>query len=219
MSHGVGPSDFLYALYLVTDSDLGGGRPLADLVRQAVDGGVTCVQVREKRMSSRGYLEALRAIRPLLRERRVPLFVNDRIDIALAAGVDGVHLGQSDLPLEAARRLAAGGLRIGVSCESAEDAAAAERGGADYVSVSPVFPTPTKDDTAPALGLDGVRAVRAAVRIPVVAIGGINRENAAEVVRAGADGVCVVSAIVAAPDPRRAAAELRSLVDGARHAA
>ena len=208
-----------YRLYLVTDPDLLGGRPLGDVVRDAVDGGATLVQVREKRGSSRRYLEELLPVRTLLRERGVPLFVNDRIDIALAVEADGVHLGQSDLPLAAARRISAGRLLIGISCESVEDAVAAERGGADYVSVSPVFATPTKTDTAPALGLDGVGAVRAAVRLPVVAIGGINRANAAAVIRAGADGVCVISAILSAPDPRRAAAELRALIDEVEHAA
>lgn len=208
-----------YRLYLVTDSALGMGRPLLDVVRAAVDGGVTCVQVREKGLTSRAYVERLLSVRPLLRERGIPLFVNDRVDVALAVEADGIHLGQTDLPLAMARDLSAGRLLIGVSCESVQDAVDAERGGADYVSVSPVFATPTKTDTAPALGLDGVRAVRRTVRVPVVAIGGINATNAADVIRAGADGICVVSAIVSAPDPRAAAASLRGIVEGARHGA
>ena len=208
-----------YSLYLVTDSDLARGRSLLDIVRAAVDGGVTCVQVREKTVSSRKYLERLAPVRDLLRERGVPLFVNDRVDIALAVEADGVHLGQTDMPLALARRIAGDRLIIGISCEAAQDAVEAERGGADYVSVSPVFATPTKTDTAPALGLDGVRAIRAAVRVPVVTIGGINASNAADVIRAGADGVCVVSAIVGAPDPRAAAAALRDVVEEARHGA
>ena len=208
-----------YSLYLVTDSTLAMGRPLPDVVRTALDGGVTCVQVREKDLPSRAYIEQLLSVRPLLRERGIPLFVNDRVDVALAVEADGVHLGQTDLPLAMARRVAAGRLVIGVSCESVQDATDAERGGADYVSVSPIFATPTKTDTAPALGLDGVRAVRRAVRVPVVAIGGINATNAADVIRAGADGICVVSAIVSAPDPRAAATSLRGIVEGARHGA
>ncbi len=208
-----------YGLYLVTDSTLAMGRPLPDVVRAAVDGGVTCVQVREKDLPPRAYIERLLSVRPLLRERGIPLVVNDRLDVALAVEADGIHLGQTDLPLAMARRIAAGRLIIGVSCESVQDAADAARGGADYVSVSPVFATPTKTDTAPALGLDGVRAVRRAVRVPVVAIGGINVANAADVIRAGADGICVVSAIVSAPDPRAAAATLRGIVEGARHGA
>jgi len=208
-----------YSLYLVTDSALAKGRPLPDVVRAAVDGGVTCVQVREKGFTSRAYVERLLSVRPLLRERGIPLFVNDRVDVALAVEADGIHLGQTDLPLSMARGVAAGRLLIGVSCESVQDGVDAERGGADYVSVSPVFATPTKTDTASALGLDGVRAVRRAVRVPVVAIGGINATNAADVIRAGADGICVVSAIVSALDPRAAAASLRGIVEGARHGA
>jgi thiamine-phosphate pyrophosphorylase len=208
-----------YGLYLVTDSALARGRPLLDVVGAAIDGGVTCVQVREKDVPSRVYVSQLLSVRPLLRERGIPLFVNDRVDVALAVEADGVHLGQTDLPLSMARGVAAGRLLIGVSCESVQDGVDAERGGADYVSVSPVFATPTKTDTASALGLDGVRAVRRAVRVPVVAIGGINATNAADVIRAGADGICVVSAIVSAPDPRAAAASLRGIVEGARHGA
>ncbi len=208
-----------YSVYLVTDSALAMGRPLLDVVRAAVDGGVTCVQVREKDLSVRGYVERLLSVRSMLRERGIPLFVNDRVDVALAVEADGVHLGQTDLPLDMATRVAAGRLLVGVSCETVQDAKEAERGGADYVSVSPVFATPTKRDTAPALGLDGVRAIRRAVRVPVVAIGGISIANAAEVIGAGADGICVVSAIVSARDPRAAAASLRAVVEGARHGA
>jgi thiamine-phosphate pyrophosphorylase len=206
-----------YSLYLVTDSALSCGRSLPDIVRAAVEGGVTCVQVREKDVPSRAYIERLLPVRPLLRARGIPLFVNDRVDVALAVEADGVHLGQTDMPLGLARRIAAGRLLVGVSCETVQDATDAERGGADYVSVSPVFATATKTDTAPALGLDGVRAIRRAVRLPVVAIGGINGTNAGDIIRAGADGICVVSAIVSAPDPRAAAATLREIVERARH--
>jgi thiamine-phosphate pyrophosphorylase len=205
-----------YSLYLVTDSALSLGRSLLGIVRAAVDGGVTCVQVREKTVSSRAYLERLAPVRPLLRERGVPLFINDRIDIALAIEADGVHLGQTDMPLALAKRIAGDRLVIGISCETIQDAIEAEHGGADYVSVSPVFSTPTKTDTAAPLGVEGVQAIRATVRVPVVTIGGVNATNAADVIRAGADGVCVVSAIVAAPDPRAAACELRGIVEGAR---
>jgi thiamine-phosphate pyrophosphorylase len=158
-------------------------------------------------------------IRALLQERGVPLIVNDRVDVALAVEADGIHLGQADMPLCMARQIAGDRLLIGISCEAPEDAVEAERGGAAYVSVSPVFATPTKTDTAPALGLDGVRAIRAAVRLPVVTIGGINAANAAAVIRAGADGICVVSAIVAASDPCAAARSLRRIVEEARRPA
>lgn len=205
-----------YALYLVTDRALARGRPLAEIVCAAVAGGVTCVQLREKACGTREFLAEARALRATTRVLGVPLFINDRVDVALAAAADGVHLGQQDLPVAEARRLGPPGWIIGVSAESGADAVRAEREGADYLGVSPVFATPTKTDHAPPLGLAGLQAIRAAVKIPLVAIGGIHAGNAQEVVRAGADGVAVVSAIVAAADPRAAAAELRREIDSAR---
>ena len=208
-----------YSLYLVTDRALARGRPLADVVRAAVAGGVTCVQVREKDVGTREFLDEARAVQAALRGTGVPLIVNDRVDVALAIGADGVHLGQRDMALADARRLGPPGWIVGVSAESVADAVRAERDGADYVGVSPVFATPTKADHAAPLGLEGLRAIRAAVNIPLVAIGGIHAGNAREVVRAGADGLAVVSAIVAADDPRAAAEELRREIAAAKGAA
>lgn len=205
-----------YSIYLVTDRSLAGGRSLTGLVREAVAGGATCVQLREKDTATRDFLAVARELRALLQPLGVPLIVNDRVDVALAAGADGVHLGQQDMPIEVARRLGPPGWIIGVSAESLEDAVRAEREGADYIGVSPVFATPTKTDTALPLGLDGLRAIRRAVRLPLVAIGGIHEGNAREVIEAGADGLAVVSAIMAAPDPRAAAARLRAAVNAAR---
>ena len=207
-----------YSLYLVTDRALARGRPLADVVRAAVAGGVTCVQLREKEASAREFVAAARELLALLRPLGVPLIVNDRIDVALAAGADGVHVGQQDLSVADARRLGPPGWIVGVSAESAADAAQAERDGADYVGASPVFATPTKTDHAPPLGLDGLRALRAATKLPLVAIGGLHVGNARETIRAGADGLAVVSAIVAADDPRAAAAELRREIAAAKGA-
>lgn len=208
------PAD--YSLYLVTDRSLSRGRPTAEIVRQAVQGGVTCVQLREKSCGTREFLEEARAVKAVLAGTGVPLIINDRLDVALASGADGVHLGQRDMPLAEARRLAPSGWIIGVSAESVADAVQAEREGADYVGASPVFATPTKTDTAPPLGLDGLRALCAAVRIPVVAIGGLHAGNAHDVVCAGAAGLAVVSAIVAAESPHAAAAELRRAIQGIR---
>ena len=207
-----------YSLYLVTDRALARGRPLADVVRAAVAGGVTCVQLREKEISAREFAAAARELLALLRPLGVPLIVNDRIDVALAAGADGVHVGQQDLSVADARRLGPPGWIVGVSAESVADAARAERDGADYVGASPVFATPTKTDHAPPLGLDGLRALRAATKLPLVAIGGLHVGNARETIRAGADGLAVVSAIVAADDPRAAAAELRREIAAAKGA-
>ena len=205
-----------YALYLVTDRGLSRGRATAEIVREAVAGGATCVQLREKHGSSREFLEEAQAVQAVLRGTGVPLIINDRVDIALAIGAEGVHLGQQDLPIAAARRLGPPGWLIGISAESLEDAVQAEEEGADYIGVSPVFATPTKADTAPPLGLEGLRAIRAAVKIPLVAIGGMHAGNARDVIRAGADWLAVVSAIVAADSPREAARALRREIEAER---
>ena len=206
------------SLYLVTDRSLSKGRATAEVVREAVAGGVTCVQLREKACGTREFLDEARAVKAVLQGTGVPLIINDRVDVALAVGAEGVHLGQQDMPISDARRLGPPGWIIGISAESVEDAVRAEGEGADYVGVSPVFATPTKTDHAPPLGLDGLRRMRAAVKLPLVAIGGIHAGNAREVVRAGADGLAVVSAIVAADDPRAAAEELRRGIAAAKGA-
>ena len=205
-----------YRLYLVTDRALARGRATAEIVRAAVAGGATCVQLREKSCGTREFVEEARALGAVLRDAGVPLIVNDRVDVALAAGANGVHLGQRDLALADARRLGPPGWIIGVSAESVEDAIRAEREGADYIGVSPVFATPTKTDHAQPLGLEGLRAIRAAVKIPLVAIGGIHTGNARDVIRAGADGLAVVSAIASADSPQAAAAALRREIAAAR---
>lgn len=204
------------SLYLVTDRGLSLGRSTVDIVRAAVAGGVTCVQLREKACPTREFVAEARAVKEALAGTKVPLVINDRLDVALAVGADGVHLGQSDMSVADARRVAGANMLIGVSAECVEDAVRAQAQGADYVGISPVFPTPTKTDTATALGLEGVRRIRAAVSLPLVGIGGIGPGNAAEVIRAGCDGVAVVSAIVSAADPGRATAELRTIIDSAK---
>ena len=203
---------FDYSLYLVTDRTLSLGRSTVEVVRAAIRGGVSCVQLREKGCSTREFMDEARLLKALLAGTGVPLFINDRLDVALAVGADGVHLGQNDLPIADARRLVGNRMIIGISAESVADAIRAEAEGADYIGASPVFTTPTKTDTAPPLGLAGLRAIRRAVQLPLVAIGGINADNAAQVLRAGADGLAVVSAIVSAPCPRTAAAGLRQRI-------
>lgn len=205
-----------YSLYLVTDRGLSAGRTNVEIARQAVGGGVTCVQLREKQCDTWEFIKEARALLDLLRPLGVPLIINDRMDVALSVGADGVHLGQQDTALAEARRLAPPPWIIGISAESVEDAIRAEKEGADYIGVSPVFATPTKTDTATPLGLEGLRAIRAAVRLPLVAIGGISKQNAGEVIRAGADGLAVVSAIVSAEFPRVAAMALRREIDAGK---
>jgi thiamine-phosphate pyrophosphorylase len=205
-----------YSLYLVTDRGLAGGRSNFEVVKAAVEGGATVVQLREKDCSTREFVQQALAIKDFLRNRRIPLIINDRLDVAQAVKADGVHLGQTDMPLEMAKEILGDSMIIGISAESLEDAIAAERGGADYLGVSPIYATPTKTDTAPPLGLAGLREIRKAVRLPLVGIGGLNRQNCAEVIRSGADGVAVVSAIVAADDPEAAATVLKKIVTEAR---
>ena len=201
------------SLYLVTDRGLSRGRTSADIVREAVAGGVTCVQLRDKHSSTRELIAEARRLKALLRPAGIPLIINDRLDVALAVEADGVHLGQQDMDIADARILAGPAMIIGISVESLEDAIRAERQGADYLGLSPVFATPTKTDTAAPLGLEGVARIRRTVALPLV---GIKTDNAAAVITAGADGVAVVSAIVAAACPRTAAAELKGRIEQAR---
>ena len=205
--------DPFYLLQLVTDRSLSRGRSLLEVVREAVAGGVTCVQLREKDCTTREFLHEAHLLAEFLKPLGLPLIINDRLDIALAVGADGVHLGQNDMPIGYARSIGLPGWIVGISAESVEDAILAEEEGADYIGVSPVFSTPTKTDTSVPLGLDGLRQIRAEVGIPLVAIGGIHGGNAREVVRAGADGLAVVSAIIAADSPREAAAFLRREIE------
>ncbi|NLY41462.1 MAG: thiamine phosphate synthase [Desulfovibrionales bacterium] len=200
------------ALYLVTDRDLCPGRSTREIVAAAVAGGVTCVQIREKNSTTRAFLEEAGSVHHILRNTGVPLIINDRVDVALAVGADGVHLGQSDMPLFEARKLLGQDAIIGISAENLDDALQAEEHGADYIAISPVFRTLTKTNTALPLGLDGIALLRAHVSIPVVGIGGIDAHNAPQVLRAGCHGVAVVSAIVAAADPQQAAAELKHII-------
>ena len=206
-----------YSLYLVTDRGLARGRATLDIVQAAVSGGVTCVQLREKDCPTLEFIEQAQTIKTFLNTRKVPLIINDRLDVALAVAADGVHLGQSDMPLAMAKKMVGPSMLIGISAESVQDAVEAEKGGADYLGVSPIYATPTKSDTAPPLGMEGLREIKKRVKIPLVAIGGLNHLNAAEAVRNGADGVAVVSAIVAAEDPEKSSMLLKQIIDEAKN--
>jgi thiamine-phosphate pyrophosphorylase len=198
-------------LYLVTDQALTRGRPLADVVAAAVQGGVTCVQLREKQLGTREFLAQALILKALLAPQGIPLVINDRIDIAMACGADGVHLGQNDLPVDEARKLLPPGVFIGWSVESMDDVQQSAALPVDYLGVSPIFSTPTKTDTKDPWGLEGLAVVRATTRLPLVAIGGIHAGNARDVLSAGANGLAVVSAICTADNPQAAAIALRAL--------
>jgi thiamine-phosphate pyrophosphorylase len=205
----------VWGLYLVTDRELSLSRPLEEVVLQAVRGGVSLVQLREKQATIRFFVEEAQRIKRLLASHDVPLIINDRVDVALAVGAEGAHLGQDDMPYDKARALMGPQAVIGLSVETLEQVREAEDLDADYLGLSPVFPTPTKTDTRGSFGLEGVARAREISRHRLVAIGGINAANAEQVIRAGADGVAVVSAICSAPEPQRAAEELSRIVSSA----
>jgi len=205
-----------YSLYLVTDRSLSKGRTTFEIVEAAVKGGVTCVQLREKQCDTREFIDEALLIKDFLKLKRIPLIINDRLDVAQAVGADGVHLGQSDMPFSMAKKIVGDSMLIGISAESLDDAIQAEKEGADYIGVSPIFQTPTKTDTAPPLGLTGLQKIRETVDIPLVGIGGLNKTNAQEVIEGGADGIAVVSAIVSADDPELAAKSLKEIIHKAK---
>ncbi|MDX9745914.1 MAG: thiamine phosphate synthase [Syntrophales bacterium] len=202
-------------LYLVTDRGLCGTKSIETVVERAVAAGVRYVQLREKDLPTRPFVELAVRLKKRLEPMGVSLLINDRVDVALASGAKGVHVGQEDMPYETARRLLGPSAVIGLSVETWEDVVAAERLDVDYLGVSPVFDTPTKTDTKGAWGLEGLARIRTYSRHPLVAIGGLNTTNAESVIMAGADCVAVVSAICAAEDPFRAAGDLNEIIHGA----
>lgn len=205
-------------LYALVDPQHAGGRDLAALARELADGGATLMQLRDKTSSTRLMIETARAIRTALAGTNVPLIVNDRIDVALAAHADGVHVGWDDMPVADARRLLGDEAIIGLSIKTPEQAQAAPLNLLDYVCIGGVFATKSKDNPDPPVGIDGFRRLADMIRarapeMPVGAIAGIESGNAGAVVAAGADGVAVISALSLAAEPKRAAATLRGIVD------
>jgi thiamine-phosphate pyrophosphorylase len=205
-----------YSLYLVTDSALSRGRSQLEIVAAAIRGGVTVVQYREKTVGLRVLIEQALALQTLCRQAAVPFIVNDRVDVALAVDADGVHVGQDDMPASLARQLIGPDRIVGVSVENIAQARQAQADGADYVGASPIFATPTKPDAPRPMGLEGLREVARVCSLPIVAIGGMNKTNAAEALRAGAAGIAVVSAIVQADDVERASRELKAVIERER---
>lgn len=204
--------DFDLSLYLVTDRSLSLNRPLEYVVEEAVKGGVTMVQLREKDCSSKEFYELAVRLKICLKPYKIPLIINDRLDIALACDAEGLHIGQEDIPCAIARKLFGKHKIIGLSVENVQDAIDANKLDVDYIGISPVFNTSTKTDTAQALGLDGIRKITQISIFPSVGIGGINTGNAREIIQAGADGISVVSAIMSAKEPLQAASQLSGII-------
>lgn len=204
--------DFDLTLYLVTDRSLSLDRPLELVVEEAVKGGVTMVQLREKTCSSKEFYDQALRLKKCLKPYNVPLIINDRLDIALACDAEGLHIGQEDIPYHIARKILGKNKIIGLSVENIQDAIEANKLDIDYIGISPVFGTLTKTYTAQALGLSGVRDITQISKHPSVGIGGINKSNTQNIINAGADGISVVSAIMSANNPRLAASELLEII-------
>jgi thiamine-phosphate pyrophosphorylase len=212
-------------LYALIDPERANGRELDDLAQRVVAGGATLVQLRDKHGTTRRLVAEARAIKQALGASGVPLLVNDRVDVALAAGADGVHVGQDDMAVADARRLLGDRAIIGLSVKTLAQAREAPVHLLDYIAIGGVFATTSKDNPDPPVGTDGLRAIAAAVRaraaklptakLPIAAIAGIDRCNAGDVIAAGADGVAVISALSMTADPTEAARDLRAIVDRA----
>jgi thiamine-phosphate pyrophosphorylase len=202
----------MQGLYLVTDRRCCAERGIIDVVRQAVSGGVSAVQFREKELPAREFIATAQQLKDLLQESNVPLIINDRVDVALAIGAAGVHIGQSDMPFPLARKLLGQKAIIGLSVGSLVQLEEAQAWDVSYLGISPVFDTPTKTDAGQAWGLEGLTRARQCSRHPLVAIGGINKNNARSVLEAGADSIAVVSAICSAPSPYNSAVELSDII-------
>lgn len=196
------------SLYLIVGRDVLSGRSMNDVVADAVDGGVTAVQLRQKNGAARQFVDDALTLLDLLRGRHVPLIINDRVDVALVVGADGAHIGQDDISAEDARRLLGRERIVGVSVTSAFEAGRVDARVVDYVGVGPVYSTPSKADAAPPLGVVATADIIRSLKAPVVAIGGINRTNVDEVLTTGVAGIAVISAICGAPDASSAAAAL-----------
>lgn len=205
-----------WSLYLVTDRALCGTRSLEDVVLAAIRGGATAVQLREKSLPTREFVELGKRLKDIVSRHDVPLIINDRADVALACRADGVHIGQTDLQYADARALLGKDAIVGLSVETEDQALEAEAWDLDYLGISPIFETKTKVDAAPAWGLERLARLNERTRHSLVAIGGIDVTNACRVVQAGADGLAVVSAICASLDPEAAARALRFEIDEAR---
>lgn len=203
-------------LYLVTDENACLGRDIFWVVEEAVKGGVTMVQLREKYLGTRAFIDRAKRMKDILLPYNVPLIINDRVDVALACDADGVHVGQSDMPYEILRDLLSPEKIAGLSAETKNDVVEAENYNLTYLAVSPLFSTHSKTDTLMPWGMDGLRWVKANSNHPLVVIGGLNEKNVIEAISSGAEGIAVISAICSAVSPFEAAKYLKSLINGTK---
>jgi thiamine-phosphate diphosphorylase len=201
-----------YSLYVLTDATLARGRSHEEIVAAALRGGATLIQYREKNATTRQMIEQAARVRDLCRAYGVPLVINDRVDVALAVEADGVHVGPDDMPVALARRLLGRDKIVGASAGTVAEADAAIAAGADYLGVGAIFATTSKADAGEPIGLEGLEQIVRISPIPVVGIAGIHAANAASVIRVGAQGIAVISAVVAAEDVERATRELKNIV-------
>ena len=200
-----------FSLYLITDRKNARGRDISFVVEEALKGGVQAVQLREKDLSSRDMYTTAYILRKLTARYDAQLFINDRIDIALAVDADGVHLGNSSIPMHRARKILGENRLIGVSCHNTVSAITAQENGADFITFGPVYYTPSKAVYGDPVGVDKLEGITELLNIPVFALGGINRKNAPQVIEAGAHGIALVSAVMAAECPREETKSLLSL--------
>jgi thiamine-phosphate pyrophosphorylase len=205
-----------YDLYVITDETIAGGLTHAEIAERAIAGGADVIQLRDKVCGSRKLCQIGRTLRTITMKTGTLFMVNDRLDVALTCGADGVHLGQDDIRVGVARQIAPPGFIIGVSVGTVDEAIRAEQEGADYLAVSPVFSTASKNDAGPGRGLIVLREIRRSVSVPVIAIGGITMDNVREVIMAGADGVAVISSVVGSKNITAAAQELRKRISDSK---
>lgn len=189
-----------YTLYLVTDRGILKGRDIFKATEDAIKGGVTLLQLREKDISTLDFYNIALKMKIISKHYNVPLIINDRLDIALAVDADGLHIGQDDMPIEIARKLLGENKLLGYSVANAEQAIYGEKNGADYLGAGPVYPTGSKSDAGKPIGIDGLKIIRNSVSIPIVGIGGISLSNISEVKSSGIDGISLISAILGNDD-------------------
>jgi len=200
-----------YSLYLVTDREILGERDLMKSIEEAILGGATLIQLREKNISTLNFYKIALKVKELTTRNNIPLIINDRLDIVLAVDAEGLHIGQDDMPLEIARNILGEDKIIGLSTSTLDEAIEAEKNGADYIGVGAMFPTSTKQDTK-SVTLDELRTIKEAVNIPVVGIGGINKSNILSLMETGVDGAAIISAILGEKNIRQTCKEFKEMI-------